>query len=73
MTYRHVYRVKDNTLVIELPSSFKGKEVVVTVDDTPTVQMEKMELMKQAAKDPMYLEDLNEVNDDFKYIDHETL
>lgn len=73
MTYRHVYRVKDNTLVIELPSGFKGKEVVVTVDDTPTVQMEKMKLMELASKDPLYLQDMNEVNDDFKYIDHETL
>lgn len=29
--------------------------------------------MKQAAEDPLFLEDMNEVNTDFNLIDHETL
>lgn len=73
MTYRQVYKVTDNTLVITLPYGFKDKQVVVTIDDMAGGIKDKMTLMKQAAQDPLYLADLNEVNEDFKNIDHETL
>jgi len=73
MTYRQTIRVTDNTLVIKLPYEFKDKQVVVTVDDMGSSQKDKLSLMQQAAQDPMYLADLNDVNDDFKNIDHETL
>jgi hypothetical protein len=73
MTYRQTYKVTDNTLVITLPLAFKDKQVVVTIDDMAGGQKDKWSLMKQAAQDPLYLADLNEVNDDFKNIDHETL
>ena len=32
-----------------------------------------MAMMKLAAKDPLFLADLKEVNDDFEGIEHETL
>jgi len=32
-----------------------------------------MALMQLAAKDPLYISDLKEVNDDFEGIEHETL
>jgi len=73
MTYRQVYTVTDNRVVIILPSAFKDKQVVITVDDTLNTQKDNMALMSIAASDPQYLADLNEVNDDFNSIDHETL
>jgi len=73
MTYRQVFTVKDNKLVLDLPAGFKDKQVVVTVDDMPVTTLDKIALMRQAANDPLYLADLQEVNDDFRHIEHETL
>jgi hypothetical protein len=73
MTYRQTVKVTDGTVVIKLPYEFKDKQVVVIVDDMAGVQKDKLSLMQDAARDPMYLADLNDVNDDFKNIDHETL
>ena len=36
-------------------------------------QMSKIEAMKLAANDPLYLQDIKEIDDDFALIDHETL
>ena len=36
-------------------------------------QMSKIEAMKLAANDPLYLQDIKEIDDDFAVIDHETL
>lgn len=73
MTFRQIYTVTNDRIVIILPNSFKDKQVMVTVDDEPGTQTDNMRLMKQAATDPLYMADLNEVNDDFNNIDHETL
>jgi len=73
MTYRQVYRVTDNTVIITLPAGFKNKQVVITVDDVAADNNDKLSLMRKASKDPMYLSDMKEVNDDFGPIDHETL
>jgi len=73
MTYRQVYKVTEDRLTITIPPAFKDKQVTVTIDDMANGQKDKLSLMKQAARDPLYLADLNEVNDDFKNIDHETL
>jgi hypothetical protein len=73
MTYQQTIKVTDNTLIIKLPYEFKDKQVVVTVDDMASGQRDKILLMREAVKDPMYIADLNDVNDDFKNIDHETL
>ena len=73
MTYSQLYKLTDNKLVITLPAGFKNKQVRVTIDDTPTIEKDKIALMKLAAKDPLYLSDLKEVNNDFEGIEHETL
>ena len=69
MTYRQTYKVTDNTLVITLPLAFKDKQVVVTIDDMGVERKDKLSLMKQASIDPLYLADLNEVNNDFSNIE----
>jgi len=73
MTYQSHFKVSDNNLIIKLPSGFNNKEVLVTITDTESHEAEKISLMKQAAKDPLYLADLKEVNDDFESIEHETI
>lgn len=73
MTYKRLYNVRDTKLIITLPPEFKDKQVLITVDDKVSGKEQNIELMRQAAKDPLYLSDLREVNDDFAGIDHENL
>lgn len=72
MTHSQLYKVTDNQLVITLPPAFRNKQVRVTIDDAVVIGTDKMALMKQAAKDPLFLADLKEVNDDFEGIEHES-
>lgn len=69
MTYSQLYKVSDTKLVITLPPGFKNKQVLVTIADVKSTEQDKKELMKQAAKDPLYLADLREVNTDFEAIE----
>ncbi len=71
MTHSRLYKVTDTKLVIELPPGFRNKEVLVTVDDHPATGNDKIALMKQAAKDPLFLSDMNEVNEDFEGVEHD--
>ena len=70
MTHTQLYKVSDTQLMITLPDSFKNKQVLVTIADVQDTGVDKKNLMKQAAKDPLYLSDLNEVNSDFEGIEH---
>jgi hypothetical protein len=70
MTLRQIYTVKNNRLTIDLPAGMKNrKRVMVTVEDVVGSHDEKLLMMAEAAKDPLFLADLEEVNDDFKDID----
>jgi hypothetical protein len=74
MTYRKVCSVENNKVIINLPDDFKGKkQVMVVVDDLADTKAQKLELMKLAAKDPLFLADIKEIQDDFDSIDHENL
>jgi hypothetical protein len=74
MSYRSVYEVTDNQLVINLPKEFKNKmKVLVTIDDIIDSNATKLLLLKQAATDPLFLADVEEVRSDFDPIDNEGL
>ena len=74
MTYRQVCKVNDNKIVITLPENFKGmKEVVVLVDDAVNSKSQKLELLKKASTDVLFLSDIEEIHKDFGSIEHETL
>ena len=74
MILRQICEVKNNQLSIILPADFKDKQkVLVIVDDAPTIQSQKQQMMKQAAKDPLFLADINEINDDFNAIENGNL
>lgn len=72
MVYSQIYEIENNELKLILPLSFKNKtKVLVTIDDKVNSIDEKIELMKLAAFDPLFLEDINEVMNDFKFSDAE--
>ena len=75
MTHKQIYGISNtNQLVITLPEDFQHqKEVLINIDEIHDTQSKKIELMKEAANDPLYLSDLEEVNNEFAQIEHETV
>lgn len=75
MTFEKTYEVqKNNQLIIKLPRRFKArKKVRVIVEDIDDNRNHKIELLKNASKDPLFLSDINEVSSDFKISDNELL
>ena len=73
MTIKQILRIKGDELVINLPEGLKssGKEVLVTIEDNAEIRKSKLELMKGAAKDPLFLEDLSQISSDFETSDLE--
>ncbi|WP_035361485.1 hypothetical protein [Dyadobacter alkalitolerans] len=69
MTYKIVCPVKNNQVILTLPPNFRDKtEVTVYVDDQIDAKSKKLEAMKMAAKDPMFLADISEIHTG--YSDH---
>ncbi len=62
MTIKQILRIKGDQLVINLPEGLKssGKEVLVTIEDNSETRKSKIELMKKAANDPLFLDDLRQ-------------
>ncbi len=75
MTFEKTYEVqKDNRLIIILPERFKSKKrVKVIIEDIDEPRQEKIELLKKATKDPLFLSDINEITSDFRDSDNELL
>jgi len=75
MTFERTYELKDNNqLIIRLPDRFKSKKRVrVIIEDIDEDNKSKIESLKRAAKDPLFLSDVQEIQDDFQYSDKETL
>lgn len=72
MTMSRIYDINNNQIVIELPKTFLGKKkVMVTINDIDEKKDQKNLIMKHALNDPLFVADLNEVNDDFSAIDNE--
>lgn len=69
---RQIYDIKDNKVIVNLPESFRNKKkVMVTVDDEISGRTEKINLMKKASHDPLYLADIAEIEDAFNFADSE--
>lgn len=75
MTHKKIYQVPiTEQLIITLPEDFRNKkEVLVTIDDITDVRIKKLELMKEAANDHVFLSDMEEVNLEFAQLEYETL
>ena len=74
MVVKQVCDVKNEQIVIPIPDVFRGKKsVLITIDDTIESYTDKIALMKKASCDPHFLADMQEVDDDFAPIEHETI
>ncbi len=75
MTFENTYEVKqDMHLIIQLPERFRTKKrVKVIVEEISESRRENIKLLRKAAKDPLFLSDINEVTSDFEDSDNELL
>ena len=74
MTFRQVCKVSNNQIVVNLPPDFiDKKQVTVVIDDVVDTRTQKLERLKAALTDPLFLADIKEIQNDFDSIDHETL
>ena len=75
MTFEKTYNVQgNNQLVINLPERFKSrKRVRVIVEDIDENREAKIEMLKKASKDPLFLSDMDEISADFEISDSEVL
>ncbi len=73
MTFEKTYEVqKNNRLIIKLPDRFKTKKRVrVIVEDIDENRDEKIKLLNNASKDPLFLSDIAEISEDFENSDKE--
>ena len=61
MTYKQVCKVTNN------------QQVTVVIDEVIDTKEQKLEQLKAALNDPLFLADIKEVQNDFDAVDHETL
>ena len=74
MTYKIICPVKNNQVIVTLPWDFKDKELVtIYVDDEVDTKSRKLETLKMAMNDPLFLADIKEIQQDFDSIDHKTI
>ena len=73
MTFKQVCLVNNNQIVVTLPPNFENsRQVTVLIDDQVDSREQKLALLKDASKDPLFLSDISEINSDFDSIDNET-
>jgi hypothetical protein len=66
MTYKTIYSVENNQVIVTLPPHFSDKkQVTVYVDEHTDVNSQKLDALKMAAVDPLFLADIREINADF--------
>jgi len=75
MTFEKRYNVQgNNQLVINLPERFKSrKRVRVIIEDIDENRDAKIEMLKKASTDPIFLSDIIEISSDFEISDSEVL
>jgi hypothetical protein len=74
MTHKQFCKVTNNQVVINLPPNFVNKQqVIVVIEDVFDTKAQKLEQLKAALNDPLFLADIKEVQNDFDAVDHETL
>ena len=74
MTYKIICPVKDNKIILTLPPDFiDKKQVTIYVDDQVDARSQKLEALKKASNDPLFLADIKEIKEDFYAIDQETI
>ncbi len=60
--------------MINIPENFRSKrQILVVLDDSVDTKADKLNLMKMASNDPLFLEGIDAVSKDYKHIDAEQL
>ena len=74
MVLTEVYQVEGNKVTINLPDIFRNrKKLRITVNDVTDSKISKINALKKAAEDPLFLADIIEINNDFSAIEYENL
>lgn len=75
MTFEKTYELdRNNQIIIRLPAKFKPNKrvrvIIEAIDDDKSV---KLDSLKEAANDPLFLSDILEVQSDFQYSDKDAI
>ena len=75
MTFEKTYEIqKNNQLTIKLPERFRSrKRVRIIIEDVDDDRNAKLDLLRKASKDPLFLSDIKEVKYDFQNSDREVI
>lgn len=74
MTFKQICTVINNQVTITLPQNFESrKQVTVVIDDQIDKRSQKLDKLKKAANDPLFIADIMEIKKDFDSIDNETI
>jgi len=73
MIVKQVYKTENKSqLMINLPENFRSKKrILVVLDDSVDTNIDKMDLMKIASTDPLFLADIDTISKDYRNIDSE--
>ena len=73
MIVKQVYKTENKSqLMINLPENFRSKKrILVVLDDSVDTNIDKMDLMKMASTDPLFLADIDTISKDYRNIDSE--
>ncbi len=72
MTVSMICQVNNNQIIVTLPPEFAShKEVHIEIDDLISERDRKLEIMRNVKSDALFLSDIEEINQDFKFIDGE--
>jgi hypothetical protein len=70
MTLTKIFNVENNQVIINLPDNFKGKtQLSITMEDLDELKLKKLNAMQLAKNDPLFLEDILDIQNDFKAVD----
>lgn len=71
MIYKQIYKTNtESQLTINLPENFRSrKHILVILDDLVDSKAAKMDLMKMASNDSLFLADIADISRDFKDVD----
>ena len=75
MIVKQIYKTDHKSqLLINIPENFRSKkQILVVLDDSVDAKSDKIDLMKIASSDPLFLEDIDTISRDFRNIDSELL
>lgn len=75
MIVKQVYETGNKSqIMINIPENFRSKKhILVVLDDSIDTKDEKLDLMKKASVDPLFIADIDSISKDFCNIDAEHL